>query len=78
MLSPPADLGLADRSERQPGLGNHRERDETRHESLAVEPQEVVLGQVEAADWRLVADTAMGPMPVVARKPSRQFGCAFG
>ena len=45
--------------------------------ALAVEPQQVVLGKAEAADGQLGADTAMRPMPVVAMKPSRQFGCAF-
>ena len=44
---------------------------------LAVEPQQVVLGKAEAADGRFGADAAMRPMPVVAMKPSRQFGCAF-
>ena len=44
---------------------------------LAVEPQEVVLGQIETADGRFGSDTAMGPMPIVAMEPSGQFGCAF-
>ena len=45
--------------------------------ALAVEPQEVVLGQIETADGRFGSDTAMGPMPIVAMEPSGQFGCAF-
>ena len=46
-------------------------------DELAVEPQEVVLGQIETADGRFGSDTAMGPMPIVAMEPSGQFGCAF-
>jgi DNA invertase Pin-like site-specific DNA recombinase len=49
----------------------------TRIDRLAVEPQEVVLGQIETADGRFGSDTAMGPMPIVAMEPSGQFGCAF-
>ena len=48
-----------------------------RRTNLAVEPQEVVLGQIETADGRFGSDTAMGPMPIVAMEPSGQFGCAF-
>ena len=48
-----------------------------RFDGLAVEPQEVVLGQIETADGRFGSDTAMGPMPIVAMEPSGQFGCAF-
>ena len=44
---------------------------------LAVEPQQVVPIQCEAADGRLGADAAMRSVPIVAMKPSRQFCCAF-
>jgi hypothetical protein len=44
---------------------------------LAVEPQQVVPGETESADRRSGTDTAMRPVPVVAVKPSRQFGCTF-
>ena len=33
---------------------------EAAHSRLAVEPQEVVLGQIETADGRFGSDTAMG------------------
>ena len=39
---------------------------------LAVEPQEVVLGQTEPADRRLRFYTTMGPVPVVLMQPGRQ------
>jgi hypothetical protein len=44
---------------------------------LAVEPQQVVLGQAKAADGWPCADTAMRPVPIVAVKPLRQLGGAF-
>src|SRR6202163_2532506 len=43
------------------------------HHALAVEPQQVVLGQTEAADWRLRFYPAMRPMPIVSMKPVGQF-----
>jgi hypothetical protein len=42
-----------------------------------VEPQEVVPGEIESADRWLKADTAMRAVPVIAVKPSGQFGDAF-
>src|SRR6202521_1591391 len=36
---------------------------------LVVEPQQVVLGQTEAADWRLRFYPPVRPMPVVSMKP---------
>jgi hypothetical protein len=45
--------------------------------TLDVEPQQVVRGETESADRRSGTDTAMRPVPVVAVKPSRQFGCTF-
>jgi hypothetical protein len=44
---------------------------------VAVEPQQVVPIQCEAADGRLGADAAMRSVPIVAMKPSRQLCCAF-
>jgi transcription elongation factor-like protein len=44
---------------------------------LVVEPQQVVSGQAESADWRLRSYTAMRSVPVVAVKPSREFGGSF-
>lgn len=41
--------------------------------ALAVEPQEVVLGQTESADRRLRFYTTVGPVPVVLVQPDRQF-----
>jgi hypothetical protein len=41
--------------------------------ALAVEPQQVVLGQTEAADWRLRFYPPVRPMPVVSMKPVGQF-----
>ncbi len=35
-------------------------------EVLGVEPQDVVLGQAESADWGFITDAGMWPMPVVA------------
>lgn len=46
-------------------------------ESLDVEPQEVVPGETESTDRWLEADTAMRTEPVIAVKPSGQFGAAF-
>jgi hypothetical protein len=40
---------------------------------LDVEPQQVVLSQTEAADWRLRFYPAMRPMPVVSMKPVGEF-----
>ena len=48
-----------------------------RDRALAVEPQQVVPGQAESADGWLSADTAMRSVPVVAVKPSREFGGSF-
>jgi hypothetical protein len=46
---------------------------------LAVEPQHVVTGKADPADWRFGSDTAMRAMPVVAVKPEGEFGGAvFG
>jgi hypothetical protein len=42
-----------------------------------VEPQHVVPGYGEPADWWLGADTAMRAMPIVAVQPDGQFGGAF-
>jgi hypothetical protein len=39
---------------------------------LAVEPQEVVLGQAETTDWWLGFQASMWPVPVVAMKPGEQ------
>jgi hypothetical protein len=39
---------------------------------LGVEPQEVVLGQTEPADWRLRFYTTVGSVPVVLVQPDRQ------
>ena len=41
--------------------------------ALGVEPQQVVLGQTEAADWRLRFYPPVRPMPVVSMKPVGQF-----
>jgi hypothetical protein len=41
---------------------------------LDVEPQDVVLGQAESADGCLTIDTCVGPVPIVAMQPGRQFG----
>src|SRR5579863_5290848 len=46
---------------------------------LAVEPQQVVLGEAEAADGCLRIQATMRPVPVVAMQPSQQFcGAAIG
>ena len=42
--------------------------------ALAVEPQQVVLGQTEAADGRIGFQATMLPMPIVAMEPVDQFG----
>src|SRR6267154_4351968 len=44
---------------------------------LGVEPQHVVVGKAESADWWFGSYTAMGAMPVIAVKPNGQFGGAF-
>ena len=41
---------------------------------LAVEPQQVVLGQAEATDRCLCFQATMWPMPVVAMEPIDEFG----
>jgi len=41
--------------------------------ALDVEPQQVVLGQTEAADWRLRFYPPMRPMPIVSMKPVGEF-----
>ena len=46
------------------------------HRQLDVEPQQVVLGESEAADWRLCFYRAVRSMPVVSMQPDRQFGGA--
>src|SRR5436190_14580852 len=51
--------------------------------ALAVEPQEVVLGETESADRRLRFYTTVRPMPVVLVQPDRKFvgatvGCGIG
>ena len=43
-----------------------------------MEPQEVVRGEVDAADRRFGADSGMLAIPIAAMELSRQFGCAFG
>ena len=40
---------------------------------LVVEPQQVILGEREATDWRLRFYPAMGSMPFVAMQPVGQF-----
>ena len=44
---------------------------------LAVEPQEVVLGQAEATDWCGGFQATMWSVPIVAMKPVDQFGGAL-
>ncbi len=46
-------------------------------EKVDVEPQEVIPGQAEPADWWYRPDTAMRTMPIVAVEPSWQLGGAF-
>jgi hypothetical protein len=38
---------------------------------LAVEPQDVILGQTEPADGGFIIDTGVWPMPVVSMQPGR-------
>lgn len=42
------------------------------HRQLAVEPQQVVLGQGESADRRVGLETTMGSVPVIAMELARQ------
>jgi len=44
---------------------------------LAVEPQEVVLGQAEATDGCVGFQATMWSVPIVAMKPVDQFGGAL-
>ncbi len=39
---------------------------------LDVSPQEVVPGQAEAADWWVLVEASMGPVPVIAMQPWRE------
>ena len=38
-----------------------------------MEPQQVVLGEAEATDWRVGFQATMWPMPIVAMEPIGQF-----
>ena len=44
-------------------------RDKTSTDALAVEPQDVVLGQAESADGCSIIDAGVRPMPVIAMQP---------
>src|SRR5580700_3867652 len=50
---------------------------QTRATALDVEPQEVIPGEAESADWCLRFYAAVRPVPIVAVKPSWQLGGAF-
>jgi hypothetical protein len=40
--------------------------------ALDVEPQQVVLGEAEAADWDFIIDAGMRPVPIVGMQPVGQ------
>jgi hypothetical protein len=40
--------------------------------ALVVEPQQVVLGEAEAADWDFIIDAGMRAMPIVGMQPVGQ------
>lgn len=44
-----------------------------RTSGLGVESQQVVLWQTESADWDVITDAGMWPVPVVLVEPERQF-----
>jgi hypothetical protein len=43
-----------------------------RYLALAVKCQDVLPGEAEPADWRILIKASMMPMPVVAVQPERQ------
>jgi hypothetical protein len=79
ILPGPASPQVAAQEEVGVRPANHSRQDSGSRPSatLAVEPQEVIPGQAEAADGWFGADTGMRAMPVVAVEPSRQFGGAL-
>ena len=46
-------------------------------QALDVESQQVVLWQAESADWDLIIDAGVWPVPVVAVQPERKFGSSL-
>ena len=70
------DAGLQNSASNRKWLTMAAKRALTWRSLPRVEPQEVVLGWSDSADWGFGADAAMGSMPVVAVKPEGQLGGA--